>query len=293
MLFSWRLAGTNLLTRVIGFLSSPFKSTMTVVICCTSGREGIVVLPDSVQTLVVTESSTSGDMRDIQAGNPDEFEHVRAEEHPLKWSQCDKNFSRKEQINQHEKTHTTGKSFQCDHCGKSFHKKQHRDVHEQTHTGEKPFECDQCGKWFSQKGNLNLHKKTHTGVKAFKCNYCNRCFGHKGHLNEHKRIHTGEKPFSCNQCNKRFNRKSLLRQHQETHTRENCFEFTQFDQLLNKQENTQIVSNNHTAEETLKTSDEQDKSLNCDFGDRLEGVTQETEETNLSGESCKYKDLGN
>ena len=225
------------------------------------------MLPGSVQTLVLTQSSTTGDhgLCDFQAGNVDQLE--RAEEHPLKCDQCDKCFSQKEELVQHERTHTE----------------------------DKPFECNQCGKRFYLEGNLFLHKEIHRG-KPFECNYCNKCFSHKGHLNEHRRIHTGEKPFSCNQCDKRFNRKSLLKQHQVTHTRENCFEFTQFDQSSGQPETverhiqTETVSNIHTGEETLKTSNEQDKSLNDMLGSQGVILEEDTEGTNLTGEPCKYKE---
>ena len=257
----------------------------------TLGDVDIVVLPGSVRAVTLSEFSTTGGMCEVQAATVGEYETAR--ELHLKCNQCNKCFSQQGDLDRHNKTHTGEKRFGCNQCGKRFNFAAHLKTHETIHTGEKPFTCNQCGKGFSHKGNLNLHKITHTGVKAFKCNDCNKCFSHKGHLNEHKRIHTGEKPFSCNQCHKRFNRKSLVKQHQKTHRRENRFNQTQFDQLLNGQGSLQTLTNIHTGEETQKTSDEQDRSVNCDLGDKLEtqGVIleKETGGTNLTEEPCKYK----
>ena len=181
--------------------------------------------------------------------------------------------------------------LKCNQCNKCFRKKEDLEWHKRMHTGQKPFECNQCGKRFSLKGNLNQHQRTHSVEKSFKCNYCYKCFSHKGHLNEHKIIHTGEKPFKCNECHKCFNRKGLLKQHQQlTHqllkdlniqTSEEPFYKKQCDKYRNLQDN--------------KTSGEQDKSLNCDDGDKfiIQGVIleKETERTNLTRDLCKYEEL--
>ena len=184
----------------------------------TLGHEAIVVLPGTVQTVVTSELSTSGNLYETQYGDVHESE--RPGEPDLNCNQCGVCFGKKEELDHHKTTHTGERIFQCNQFGKRFSDKWHLNERERTHTQEKPFQCNQCGKSFSLKGNLNQHILTHTGEKAFKCNFCFKCFSHKGHLNEHRRIHTGEKPFSCNQCDKRFNRKGLLKQHLKTHTRE-------------------------------------------------------------------------
>ena len=63
----------------------------------------------------------------------------------------------------HEKTKKTNalrrddgwKRYQCDQCDKVFTRQQNLKHHLRTHTGDKPYKCDQCDRAFSQKGNLS------------------------------------------------------------------------------------------------------------------------------------------
>ena len=184
------------------------------------GRETVVVLPTTVQTVIMVGDSTNDDTSKSQAGN------INSAKGNMWESQAG---------NVGEHGGSGEQVFKCNKCDKSFNEKEELNKHRRTHLPEKRFECNQCGKCFRHKGNLNQHKITHTGIKAFKCNYCNRCFGHKGHLNEHKRIHTGERPFKCNQCNRSFSRAGILQQHKLTHSGEKPFNCNQCSKSFNRQ----------------------------------------------------------
>ncbi|XP_075207104.1 oocyte zinc finger protein XlCOF8.4-like [Anomaloglossus baeobatrachus] len=142
---------------------------------------------------------------------------------PFSCSECGKCFSFKTGLYRHNKIHTGEKPFVCSECGKCFTEKSVLVAHQRIHTGEKPFSCSQCGKCCSQKSDLAKHKRIHTGEKPFFCLECGKCFTDKSHLAKHLKIHTGEKPYSCSECGKCFMEKSHLVTHHKTHTGEKQF----------------------------------------------------------------------
>ena len=64
-------------------------------------------------------------------------------------------------------------TFQCSNCNKSFTKKTDLVQHQRIHSGEKPFQCSICNKCFALKDTLVNHQRTHTGEKPFQCSICN------------------------------------------------------------------------------------------------------------------------
>ena len=107
------------------------------------------------------------------------------------------------------------KPFQCDQCNKQYSRKDNLKQHIDTvHEGKKSvFACDHCNKQYSQKGHLNQHIASVHDGKKFDCDQCNKQFYYKTHLNRHiASVHDGKKS-ECDQCNKQFLDKGNLKRH--------------------------------------------------------------------------------
>ncbi|XP_064418971.1 zinc finger protein ZFP2-like [Latimeria chalumnae] len=169
-------------------------------------------------------------------------------------AKCGKSFSKRSNLNQHQKIHREEKLYICTDCGKGFpyfstlsrHQKVHKDKghkctecgrsfrsssnlksHRRTHTGEKLYECTDCGQSFIQLSSLNRHQHICTGEKPYQCTDCGQSFSQSSRLNAHQRIHTGEKPYKCTECGKSFRELSNLKQHTRIHTGEKPYNCTE------------------------------------------------------------------
>ncbi|XP_069837996.1 zinc finger protein 585A-like [Dendropsophus ebraccatus] len=165
---------------------------------------------------------------------------TNSDEQPCSCSYCGTCFTRKSDLEKHQRSHKGGKlysllkhekqtkkqqkkTFSCVDCGKCFARKSAFVEHKKIHVGNKMFSCSECFKTFIQKSSLVEHQRIHTGEKPFQCSECGKCFTQKSGLHNHQKIHRREKPFLCVDCGKSFNRKDNLERHQRIHRGEKPF----------------------------------------------------------------------
>uniref|UniRef100_A0A452TB98 Zinc finger protein 547 n=1 Tax=Ursus maritimus TaxID=29073 RepID=A0A452TB98_URSMA len=147
-------------------------------------------------------------------------EAFQNEQNYYKCTQCEKTFSHKHILVDHEKIHTGEKPFECNQCGKGFLRLSQLVGHQKIHTGERPYGCSECGKFFRNRSTLIRHQRVHTGERPYECGECGKAFTRKHKLVEHQKIHSGEKPYECSECGKAFSRKDKVVEHQKIHTGE-------------------------------------------------------------------------
>lgn len=88
--------------------------------------------------------------------------HTGYKPFPCPYPGCDKGFVTKEQLKNHETTHTKSRKYKCQQCGKAFAVKSALTTHiTAVHEEKKTHKCDICGKAFADSSNLSKHKQTH------------------------------------------------------------------------------------------------------------------------------------
>jgi DNA-directed RNA polymerase subunit RPC12/RpoP len=78
--------------------------------------------------------------------------------------------------------------FHCDTCQKRFSSKQALDNHEKLHTNSRPHICAVCDKKFVTSSSLMTHSKLHDGtMNQLKCQYCDKKLNSASNLLRHTR----------------------------------------------------------------------------------------------------------
>jgi len=140
-------------------------------------------------------------------------------------TECGRQFSRKDYLVEHRRSHSEERPFLCGKCGRSFQRSNNLRAHLQTHLDERPFQCKQCGKCFRRSSGRAEHiRHVHERVKSHRCQNCPRTFSTAKGLRVHVMAgHTHERPHSCPLCAKQFRTTGVLKVHMATHSGERRF----------------------------------------------------------------------
>ena len=114
--------------------------------------------------------------------------------------QCDKTYSDRSNLRQHNMSKHDGVKYACNQCDQQFTAQSILTLHiKSKHEGVK-YTCKQCNQRFAHPRGLTKHiQSAHEGVR-YACNQCDKQFTTQQHLTRHiQSIHEGVK-FACNQC---------------------------------------------------------------------------------------------
>eukprot|EP00112_Aurelia_sp_Birch-Aquarium-sp1_P024772 Seg798.5 transcript_id=Seg798.5/GoldUCD/mRNA.D3Y31 product="Zinc finger protein 324A" protein_id=Seg798.5/GoldUCD/D3Y31 len=133
------------------------------------------------------------------------------------YTDCEKAFLTKTNLEDHERKHANAREFECETCHKRFNLKGDLRQHEKVHKQDKPFQCEFCDMTFPRGPSLWRHRRTHTGEKPYACDICGKTFARMENCQEHRRIHTGERPLVCKVCGKAFRDSGNFSNHKKIH----------------------------------------------------------------------------
>ena len=143
-----------------------------------------------------------------------------------KCNQCDKEYNSKASLNDHINSKHTGTTYKCDICDKTYATKNTLKDHKRSKHSGLVFNCARCGKNFSSKEGYAYHMKIPCKIKPvkegpagdFTCKTCGKQCTSKQSLWHHDRtVHKGKR-YQCSECDKEFMYSSVLKKHiQSTH----------------------------------------------------------------------------
>lgn len=148
--------------------------------------------------------------------------HMEAHEGilPHKCQDCDYQTNRKNDLKNHQLTHTRNYRFKCSYCNKSYRTNSHVRQCERRHEGPKDIKCLKCEMMFYTYSELKTHiNRKH---KFHKCPLCTFETTLKSKYYHHQKKHkkeplVGKKKFKCSKCDEEFPLYFNLRKHYRTH----------------------------------------------------------------------------
>ncbi|XP_040297194.1 zinc finger protein 142 [Bufo bufo] len=150
--------------------------------------------------------------------------HVQKQHPQLECTVCKETFSRKEDMEEHRKTHFSHHCQLCQYAAKDRQQliNHYAEEHESTalpggEADEGLLRCPFCS--FSCRHQLvyDHHVKGHGATRVYKCSDCKYSTRNKQKITWHSRVHTGEKPYKCHLCTYACADPSRLKYHMRIH----------------------------------------------------------------------------
>lgn len=128
---------------------------------------------------------------------------------------CQQRFAQQNQLNVHQKIHSTKKLHTCQVCQKSFAQLSGLNQHMAMHSDTPKYFCSICQLTFKYASSFYNHRKSHVSPTEYKCSECNRQCPSRFSLYVHRKTHhaTTTQKFDCSECGKVFKRKDTLKYH--------------------------------------------------------------------------------
>ena len=146
--------------------------------------ESVIVteIVKEISSRLYADNATESQLRTQGRGVSKDYNfHIRSKHEDVKYAcgQCDRQFTRQNNLNTHIRTIHEGVKYACNQCYKQFTSQSFLIVHTQSaHEGVK-YDCKQCDQQFTQLASLNRHTKSvHEGVK-YPCDQCEKQFSQK------------------------------------------------------------------------------------------------------------------
>ena len=156
------------------------------------------------------ESDESGSVE--SESSDDDREHTQ--KNSEKCGECGDNFSCRESLDEHLKSHGEVRSYGCTKCGIICVGQYSLSRHVWAHTRETEEKEDTVDSCFEEQED---DTKDGLVMQPFGCTECGMQFSDSNELKEHCVSHLRSKPFSCTQCGEKFETTNSLERHWEAH----------------------------------------------------------------------------